>query len=120
MTDLTYPVLEDWKKNTHCTNETYLAMYEKSIRDPEGFWDEIAGRIDWFKPYTRVKDTRLNGRVDIKWFVDGKLNVSYNCLDRHLEKRGDQIAIIYEGDDPEDIERITYRDLHERDHHLHR
>jgi acetyl-CoA synthetase len=108
-----FPVPESWAKSAHCDNETYLKMYEQSIKDPEGFWGEQAKRIDWFKPWTKVKQSSFEGDVSIKWFVDGKLNVSYNCLDRHLEKRGDQVAIIWEGDDPSVSKSITYRQLHE-------
>ncbi len=109
-----FPVPESWKKSAFCDNETYLKMYERSIKDPEGFWGEQAKRLDWFKPWTKVKDGSFEGDIRIKWFVDGKLNVSYNCLDRHLEKRGDQVAIIYEGDDPNVSKSFTYRQLHEQ------
>ncbi len=109
-----FPVPDAWKKSAHCDNETYLKMYEQSIKDPEGFWGEQAKRLTWFKPWTKVKDTTFEDGVSIKWFVDGKLNVSYNCLDRHLEKRGDQVAIIWEGDDPKDSKTYTYRQLHEQ------
>ncbi|MCU0574540.1 MAG: acetate--CoA ligase [Syntrophobacteraceae bacterium] len=108
-----FPVPEAWKKSAYCDNEKYLKMYEQSVSDPEGFWAEQAKRITWFKPWTKVKDTSFTDGVDIKWFVDGKLNVSYNCLDRHLEKRGDQVAIIWEGDDPKDSRTFTYKQLHE-------
>jgi acetyl-CoA synthetase len=107
-----FPVPEAWKKSAYCDNEKYLKMYEQSVSDPEGFWAEQAKRITWFKPWTKVKDTSFTDGVAIKWFVDGKLNVSYNCLDRHLEKRGDQVAIIWEGDDPKDSKSLTYKQLH--------
>jgi acetyl-CoA synthetase len=94
---------------------SYREMYQRSIEDPEGFWGEQGRRLDWIKPYTRVKNTSfLPPEVDIRWFEDGTLNVAANCLDRHLDTRGDQVAIIWEGDDPSDNEYITYRDLHER------
>jgi acetyl-CoA synthetase len=89
-------------------------MYEQSVKDPEGLWGNVAKRIDWFKPFTKVKDGDFTGDVRIKWFVDGKLNISYNCLDRHLAKRADQVAIIWESDDPKDSRKITYRELHEQ------
>ena len=108
-----FPVPDAWKKSAYCDNEKYLKMYEQSVSDPEGFWAEQAKRITWFKPWTKVKDTTFTDGVSIKWFVDGKLNVSYNCLDRHLEKRGDQVAIIWEGDDPKDSRTFTYKQLHE-------
>jgi acetyl-CoA synthetase len=89
-------------------------MYGQSIDDPEGFWGEQGKRIDWIKPYSQVKDVSFGpGDVHIKWFHDGTTNVSYNCLDRHLESRGDQVAIIWEGDDPSVDKHITYREVHE-------
>lgn len=110
-----YPVSEELAASAHINNEKYLAMYEQSVNDPDTFWGEAGKRLDWFKPYTKVKHTTFDPHnVDIRWFEDGTLNVSYNCLDRHLETRGDQVAIIWEGDDPSDSEQITYRDLHAR------
>lgn len=110
-----YPVDPAFGANAHIDNDTYLAMYEQSVNDPEAFWGEQGKRLEWFKPYTRVKHTSFDPHnVDIKWYEDGELNASYNCLDRHLETRGDQVAIIWEGDDPSEDEKITYRDLHER------
>jgi len=92
---------------------TYKAMYQQSVVNPDGFWREQAERLDWIKPFTRVKQTSFDDHhVDIKWFADGTLNVSANCLDRHLDTRGDDIAIIWEGDDPADHREITYRELH--------
>jgi len=108
-----FPVPDQWAARAHCDNATYLKLYEWSIGDPEGFWAEQARRIDWFKPWTKVKDSSFKGDVSIKWFIDGKLNVSYNCLDRHLEKRGDQVAIIWEADNPAVSKHITYRQLYE-------
>jgi acetyl-CoA synthetase len=108
------PVPEFWAKTAHCDNEKYLKMYEQSVKDPEAFWGEVAKRIDWIKPWTKVKESSFTGDVQIKWFVDGKLNVSSNCLDRHLKKRGDQVAIIWESDDPNVSRKITYRQLHEQ------
>jgi acetyl-CoA synthetase len=108
------PVPEFWAKTAHCDNEKYLKMYEQSVKNPEAFWSEVAKRIDWIKPWTKVKEGSFTGDVQIKWFVDGKLNVSSNCLDRHLEKRGDQIAIIWESDDPNVSKKITYKELHEQ------
>jgi acetyl-CoA synthetase len=93
----------------------YEEMYKRSLADPEAFWGEQAKRIDWIKPFTKVKDVNFNApNVHIKWFHDGTLNVSYNCLDRHLAKRGSQTAILWEADDPAKSEAITYKDLHER------
>src|SRR3546814_5843606 len=83
-------------------------MYRRSIEDPEGFWAEHGKRLDWFKPYTKVKDVSFGpGDVHVKWFHDGTLNAAYNCLDRHLETRGDDVAIIWEGDDPRSEEHTS-------------
>lgn len=110
-----YPVPEEWSKKAWADNDTYLEMYEASIKDPQAFWAEQAKRIDWFKAPTTIKDVSFGpGDVHIKWFEDGTLNASYNCLDRHLATRGDQTAIIWEGDDPNDDRKITYRELHEQ------
>ncbi|WP_286239976.1 acetate--CoA ligase [Neptuniibacter halophilus] len=115
MSEKVYPVSPEIAANAHIDNEKYLAMYEQSVNDPDAFWGEAGKRLDWFKPYTKVKNTSFDPHnVDIRWFEDGTLNASYNCLDRHLETRGDQVAIIWEGDDPSESENITYRDLHER------
>lgn len=95
-------------------DEQYQAMYARSVEDPEGFWAEQGKRLDWMKPYTRVKNTSYAyPDVSIKWYEDGELNVCANCVDRHLESRGDQTAIIWEGDDPTVDMKITYRELHE-------
>ena len=109
-----YPVPSEVARDARCDNETYLEMYARSVEDPEGFWAEHGKRIDWIKPYTQVKDVSFaRDDVHIKWFYDGTLNASVNCLDRHLETRGDQTAIIWEGDDPADSKTITYRQLYE-------
>ena len=93
----------------------YQAMYGHSIDDPIGFWSKHGLRLDWIKPYTRVKNTAFDSNnLVIKWFEDGTLNVAANCIDRHLKTRGDQVAIIWEGDDPDVDEVVTYRQLHER------
>jgi len=112
MADNVFPVPDSWLQSAWCDNDTYRKMYEQSVRDPEGFWGEHAKRITWFKPWTKVKEGSFEGDIRIGWFLDGKLNVSYNCLDRNLEKRGDQVAIIWEGDDPSFSKHITYRELH--------
>ncbi|MGB0843473.1 MAG: acetate--CoA ligase [Alphaproteobacteria bacterium] len=111
-----YPVPETAKIGTHCTNEQYLEMYKQSVEDNEGFWREHGKRISWIKPYTKVKNIDYGSgegsNVDIRWFEDGTLNVSANCIDRHLAERGDDIAIIWEGDDPTEDRKITYKELH--------
>ena len=112
MSDKTYPIEQAIKDRALIDEATYQDWYEASIRDPDAFWGEHGRRIDWFKPYTKVKNTSFLGNVSIKWFEDGTTNVSQNCLDRHLETRGDQVAIIFEGDDPSVDRKITYRELH--------
>jgi acetyl-CoA synthetase len=87
-------------------------MYARSVTDPDGFWGEHGKRLDWIKPYTKVKNTSFHPPVSIKWYEDGSLNVSANCIDRHLATRGDQVAIIWEGDDPNVSRKVTYRQLH--------
>jgi acetyl-CoA synthetase len=110
-----YPVQPEVAAHTLTDEATYKALYQQSVVNPDGFWREQAERIDWIKPFTRVKQTSFDDHhVDIKWFADGTLNVSANCLDRHLEERGDQAAIIWEGDDPSEHKVITYRELHEQ------
>ncbi|EKO3597100.1 acetate--CoA ligase [Vibrio metschnikovii] len=110
-----YPVKESVKACTHADNDTYLAMYQQSVTDPEGFWREHGKIVDWIKPFSVVKNTSFDtGHVDIRWFEDGTLNVSANCLDRHLAERGDQVAIIWEGDDPANDTTLTYRQLHQQ------
>ena len=101
-----------WKKNALIDNETYLKWYAESVRNPDKFWGKHGKRLDWFKPYKKVKNTSFTGNVSIKWFEDGQLNVSYNCIDRHLKKRGDQTAIIWEGDNPYDDRKVTYNELY--------
>ncbi len=113
MPDKIYPVLKSAKSRALITKEKYDQWYQQSVEDPDTFWGEHGKRIDWFTPYTKVKNTSFEGEVSIKWFEDGVTNVSYNCIDRHLEKRGDQVAIIWEGDNPYDDKKITYRELYE-------
>ncbi|WP_419695127.1 acetate--CoA ligase [Mesorhizobium muleiense] len=101
-----------WKKNALIDNDTYLKWYADSVKNPDKFWGKHGKRIDWFKPYSKVKNTSFDGKVSIKWFEDGETNVSWNCIDRHLKKRGDQTAIIWEGDNPYDDRKITYNELY--------
>ena len=113
MSENLIPVPEEWKKRAFMTRAQYEAAYAESVRDPDGFWGQEARRLDWAKPFTKVKNVSWDpDNLSIKWFEDGALNVSANCIDRHLDKRGDQIAIIWEGDDPKDSKHITYRQLH--------
>jgi acetyl-CoA synthetase len=109
------PVPQEWARRAFVDEARYREMYKRSIDDPEGFWAEHGKRIDWIRPFTKVKNTSYDPHnVSIKWFEDGTLNVAANCIDRHLETRGDQVAIIWEGDDPADHKHITYRELHEQ------
>ena len=110
MTNDVFPVPESFAKSAHIDGNKYKAMYRRSVEDPEGFWAEQAGRLDWFKAPTRIKDVSFEGDVHIRWYEDGQPNVSYNCLDRHLATRGDQVALIWEGDEPKHDARITYRE----------
>ncbi|MDR6291841.1 acetyl-CoA synthetase [Inquilinus ginsengisoli] len=109
-----FPVSDDWAKRAWVNSARYKTLYERSVNDPEGFWAEHGKRVDWIRPFTKVKDTSFTGDVHIRWFEDGTLNASANCIDRHLAKRADQTAIIWEGDDPKDSRHITYRELHEQ------
>ena len=108
-----FPVSAEWKQRAWIDEAKYQALYKQSIDDPVGFWREQAKRIDWVKPPTRIKNVSYDkNNLHIRWFEDGVLNASFNCLDRHLPKRGDQVAIIWEGDDPKTDRKITYRQLH--------
>jgi acetyl-CoA synthetase len=108
-----YDVPAEWTQRAYLDDAGYRAKYEASIRNPEAFWAEEAKRIHWFKPPTRIKNTNFGpDNVAIRWFEDGVTNVAYNCVDRHLHTRGDQVAIIWEGDDPSESKTITYRELH--------
>ena len=116
MTSPTYPPSAEFAANAHVDAAKYDEMYAASINDPEAFWAEHGKRIDWIKPFTKVKDVNYNfGEVSIKWYDDGEMNVSANCIDRHLGTRGDQTAIIFEPDNPEDsAKHISYRELSEQ------
>jgi acetyl-CoA synthetase len=115
MTDKIYEVPAKLARVAHADAKRYQEMYASSRKDPDGFWGNHAKRIDWIKPFTKVKNTSFGpGKVSIRWFEDGTTNVAHNCIDRHLAKRGDQTAIIFEGDDPAVDAKITYRQLHDR------
>ena len=96
--DQVFPVPADVAKAALINSDQYNEMYQRSIEDPEGFWAEHGKRIDWIKPYTKIKNIDFSAPVHIKWYYDGTLNAAANCLDRHLATRGDQAAIIWEGD----------------------
>ncbi len=110
-----HPVSAEWEKRAHVDAAEYEKTYTRSVEDPDRFWGEVGKRLDWIKPFTAVKNTSFApGEVSIKWYEDGTLNVSVNCVDRHLNRRGNQTAIIFEPDDPKARPRkITYRELHE-------
>ncbi|MBY0613292.1 MAG: acetate--CoA ligase [Beijerinckiaceae bacterium] len=114
MSDKIYTVPAAWSARAHVSKSGYEAMYEASVKDGEAFWGEHGKRIDWMKPFTKVKNVSYApGAVSIKWYEDGETNVAHNCVDRHLPARRDQTAIIWEGDDPKDSRHITYGELHE-------
>ena len=113
MADTIYPPAAAFAASAHADKATYEAMYAASIADPDAFWGAQGKRLDWMTPYTKVKNTTFeHSGVSIKWYEDGVLNVSANCIDRHLATRGTQTAIIWEGDNPEDSAHITYAQLH--------
>ena len=99
-------------KGTKLDKEKYKKLYNESIENNEEFWDKVAKRIDWIKPYSNVKEVNFNDNVSIKWYLKGELNVCSNCLDRHLQTRGDKVAILWEGDDPKKSKKITYKELY--------
>ena len=114
MTEKNYPVTSAWSQHAFIDDAKYQIMYAASVNDPDQFWGEHGKRIDWMKPFTKVKNTNFGtDNVDIRWFEDGLTNVAHNCIDRHLPKRANQTAIIFEGDDPSDSRHITYGELHE-------
>ncbi len=114
MTGNVYPVPESWRGKAWIDAKKYDEMYARSVKDPGGFWAEQAKRIDWISAPTKIKNTSYDPHnVSIKWYEDGVLNASLNCLDRHLEKRGNQTAILWEGDDPNESRHVTYKELHE-------
>ncbi|HZW48310.1 MAG TPA: acetate--CoA ligase [Microvirga sp.] len=113
MTQNVFPVPASLQASAHVDAQTYERLYRQSIDDPEGFWREQAQILDWVKPFTKVKNTRYSPEdVTIEWFADGRLNASYNCLDRHAAARGNEAAILWEGDTPGETRRITWGELH--------
>jgi acetyl-CoA synthetase len=115
MSEKVYEVPAEWTKRAFVRDAEYQDMYRRSLADPNAFWGEQARRLHWYRRPVRVKNTSFDPhRVSIKWFEDGVLNAAYNCIDRHLADRADQVAIIWEGDDPKDSKKITYRELHDQ------
>ncbi len=114
MTDQIVPVPPAWKDRAFIDAKDYAILYEESLRDPDAFWKKQAARLDWIKPFTKISDVSWKAEdLHVRWFEDGALNVAANCVDRHLAKRANQTAIIWEGDDPAQSKHITYRQLHE-------
>ncbi len=105
-------IKKEWIKESKINSEEYISLYKESLENGDNFWDKQGSRIDWYEKYTKIRDTKYSNKdVSIKWYEDGKLNVSYNCIDRHAKDNPNRIAIIWEGDDPEDIKKITYKEL---------
>jgi len=114
MSQSIYPIPESIKNAALVDNDKYNTLYKQSIDDPEGFWREHGKRLDWSTPYKKVKNTSFDkGHIDIRWYEDGQLNASYNCIDRHLAKKANKTALIWEGDNPEQSEHISYQKLHD-------
>jgi acetyl-CoA synthetase len=113
MSQTLFPVPEAIAAQAQVTEANYRSLYERSVKDPDGFWREYGQNITWMKPFTEVRDVDFSDNARIRWFGDGTLNVSANCLDRHLATRGDQVAIIWEGDSPDESKKITYREAHD-------
>ena len=113
--DKIFPVPENYKNSAHVTKEIYEDLCQQAETDSEKFWDKIGKRVDWIKPYSKIKDVTWSRKnVDINWYYDGKLNVSENCIDRHLKDKADKIAIIWEGDNPDESLKISYKELHKK------
>ena len=113
--DKIFPVPENYKNSAHVTKEIYEDLCQQAETDSEKFWDKIGKRVDWIKPYSKIKNVTWSKKnVDINWYYDGKLNVSENCIDRHLKDRADDIAIIWEGDNPDESLKISYKELHKK------
>src|SRR5579863_5725331 len=103
------------KSLPHLSDPSYAERYAESLEDPDAFWGQIGKRLSWSKPYSKVKNVSFQEQdFRIRWYEDGCLNVAYNCLDRHLAKRADKTALLWEGDDPSDSRRLSYRELYEK------
>ena len=113
MSDKIYDVPAEWKQRALIDEAGYVEEYQRSIADPSAFWQDQAKRLYWYKTPTKIKNVNFSGDVSIKWYEDGVTNVAYNCIDRHLATRANQVAIIWEGDDPKDDKKITYQELHD-------
>ncbi len=109
-----YPVPAALAASAHLDEAGYHALYRRSVEDPDGFWCQAARELTWTQPFTRVREGGFSGDARVRWFADGTLNASVNCLDRHLASDGDRPAILWEGDEPDDRRTLTYRDLHDQ------
>ncbi len=110
--DKIYPVTENWKKTSWCNKENYISLYNESLSNPQKFWKKQSERIEWISPWSELNKIDFKNNIDINWFLNGKLNASANCIDKHLKKNGDKIAIIWEGDDPSNSRKISYKELY--------
>ncbi len=111
--NLVFKVSKNWSKEAYINKNQYEKKYKLSIKENENFWRKEGKRITWIKPYTKTKDVKYSKQeVNIKWYYDGTLNASANCIDRHLDKKGNKTAIIWVGDDPDNSKKITYKELH--------
>ena len=111
--EIIYRTKKEWIRQSLATKKEYEKKYNQSIKDNEGFWKKEGKRISWIKPYTRIKDVKYSKTdVHIKWYYDGTLNASSNCIDRHLKKNKNKTAIIWVGDDPKVQKKISYKQLH--------
>ena len=105
-------IKKEWINESKINSKDYISLYKESIQDGEEFWNRQGNRIDWYEKYTKIKNTKYSNKdVSIKWYEDGRLNVSYNCVDRHAKENPNKIAIIWEGDEPGDTKKITYKEL---------
>jgi acetyl-CoA synthetase len=110
-----HPVPPEFAARARIKADDYAKLYAESVKNPEAFWERIGKRLDWTKPYTKIKDVSYDAKdLHIRWYSDGELNLSANCLDRHLQTRGDKTAILWEGDDPNESKAITYKQLHKQ------
>ena len=111
--NLVFKVSENWSRQAYVNKSKYEKKYKFSIKNNEDFWAKEGKRINWIKPYTKIKDVKYSKKeVNIKWYYDGTLNASANCIDRHLDKKANKTAIIWVGDDPSNSKKITYKELH--------
>ena len=108
-----YKVIEKFASDALINKEDYIKMYAESVNDPDSFWRKHAKRLNWIKSFTEVKDVSFEkSNLYIKWFADGTLNVAANCIDRHLKNKSDKVALLWQGDDPNEVKKITYSELH--------